>query len=424
MHANTIRVVIVTTYLSGGGAAVAAVRQALALVKHTNLRVSVLYLYDPDQVAATLPIETVCWANNWRRKLLARFCFVAERFQIWWHNGKHRRKIFHISTGLWGFDISGHPLVKQANIVHLHWICNGFIRVSALGRLRAEGRHVVWTLHDMWPFTAVSPHLSDPKTYQSPWQAKEVPLVQKVWKAKQKAYQQLRPLWAGCSRWITMQAARSPLTQQCRLVTVPNPVDMELFSPRSTTLPKPLRRILFVAVRPDDERKGFHQMLECLTLLAKWGVFNEGVEIACVGMLSEQAKQLLSPYPTVLYGYVKTPLDMACIYREADILVVPSLAENLPNTIMESLSCGTPVVAFETGGIPEMITNGVTGKVCTYGAGEALARGVMELLQLPTHEYAQVRQACHTWVREHYSYAYVARLWADIYEQYCNASYH
>lgn len=417
-----MRIVIVTTYLSGGGAAIAAVRHAEALHEQGYGEVSLLYLYDPEKVASRLPFHTVCYADGVVRRWKTLFFFYAERIQIFLANGGSSKRLFHISTGLWGIDLSTHPLVQSADIVHLHWVCQGFVSLPALQNLHPKV--VVWTLHDMWPITAVSPHLKVPDRYESPWQGKERPLVERVWKTKQEVYTKLRPTFVGCSRWISLQAACSPLTRSCRIFTVPNPIDLTLYHPKGEWKPRSIRRLLFAAITPCDPRKGYHLMLECLKKLQERGILHSSLEVICVGHLSAHARKELSPYVSHFLGYVSSASDMVDIYQDCDIYVNPSLFENLPNTIMESLACGTPVVAFRTGGIPEMIVHEGTGMICEYGSSESLVEGILKILDLPPDEYRNMRTSCYTRAGEHYSYPSVASHWKDIYTRLLQDSSH
>jgi glycosyltransferase involved in cell wall biosynthesis len=85
-------------------------------------------------------------------------------------------------------------------------------------------------------------------------------------------------------------------------------------------------------------------------------------------------------FPQYHLGKLSTTAQLVQAYNAADVFVLPSLEDNLPNTVMESLACGTPVVAFDTGGVPEMVTHGQNGYLARYQSAEDLADGIYQIL--------------------------------------------
>ncbi|MDO4789925.1 MAG: glycosyltransferase [Porphyromonas sp.] len=381
-----MNILIINTHLSGGGAAIAArrLRDAFSMM--------------PEVSVAFLSLE--------KKSLRDRLNFVAERAEIFLYNGFRKEKIFHISTALWGRDISSHPLVKWADVIHLHWMNHGMISLKGLERLAKMGKPVFWTTHDMWPFTAVSPHLSDPNRYESPWTGKEnSSLVQRVWDIKHRIYPLLRPSFICCTEWIAGKARESELTQGLEITTIPNTIDTSLFSP-PTLFSTEQKRIVVGAVQTDDPRKGFNELLSALHRLP---LREMNVVVDIFGNLSPKASALLESLPVVFHGYISSEKEMIELYRSAYMLVVPSLFENLPCTIMESLSCGTPVVAFETGGIPEMVQSGENGLLAKYADHADLADKIAEMLRLPHSQYQAMRRAAREKAVSCYSYERVAQ---------------
>ena len=412
-----MKVVLVSTYLSRGGAAIAAVRQAEALHREGVCEVSILYLRDPEGVAAHLPFPAVPFCRTFRQRALARLYFYLERIEIFVRNGFRRKGLFHISTAQFGFDLSRHPHLKDADIVHLHWVCQGFISLPKLHNLGKLKARVVWTLHDMWSITAVAPHLSDPDQHEYIWNtAGEKSMVKRAFKYKEEAYREIQPVFVGCSRWISLQAVRSSLGRRYRIFHVPNPIDTEVYAPalsgKETT---GVARILLVAASPADPRKGFGELLHALTLLCEKVEGKFPIQVDCVGGVSREVADKYAHLPIEFYGYISDPKAMIDLYRKARVYVNPSLHENLPNTIMESLSCGTPVVAFRTGGIPEMIMDGKTGAVCEYADPNALSEGIYRILTLPADQYNTMCRQCREEALRNYAYPAIALHWADIY---------
>ena len=169
---------------------------------------------------------------------------------------------------------------------------------------------------------------------------------------------------------------KSPLTNRHKVVSIPNPIDTEKYQPKNKLLAKkefdlPTERkiILFAAAKASDKRKGIDDLIEASRLLQ-----DKKVTFLIAGTNAEAiTEQLAVPFKNV--GYI-APDKMPEVYNAADVFVTPSLQENLPNTIMEAMACGTPCVGFHIGGIPEMIAHKTTGYVAEYKNAQDLADGI------------------------------------------------
>lgn len=390
------KVVIVNTYLTGGGAAIAAYRLAKALKRHGGIDVSFLCLHGDNDLQAEADFNISPIVANGKFSLSEKINFVSERLQIFLANGFDKNKIFHISTALWGMDISRHPLVLEADVVHLHWICQGMISMKSLSNLSRLNKKIVWTLHDMWPVTAVSPHLKDPNVYESPWNNKEKKLVDRVWNIKKNIYPQLNPVLVGCSNWIKDKAEGSKLSENLKVISIPNPIDTDKYSPDDTKKYKEYFTLIFGAVNTSDERKGFKQIVDAIEILKSMGVLDKlNIKIKVFGYLDERARETIENLNLDYIGYISSQQEMIDLYRKSDCLVVPSLFENLPNTIMEAMSCALPSVAFDVGGIPEMIDDGVSGFICSVKDGSnGLAFNIEKLATLYHNDFEKYIDMC------------------------------
>jgi glycosyltransferase involved in cell wall biosynthesis len=103
------------------------------------------------------------------------------------------------------------------------------------------------------------------------------------------------------------------------------------------------------------------------------------------------------------------------VYSAADIFVVPSIQDNQPNTVLEAMACGTPVVGFDVGGIPEMIRSGMTGLLAPVGDAMSLGHAISELLQCSDKRTAMA-SACRNIVMQDYRRETQVRRYADLYE--------
>jgi glycosyltransferase involved in cell wall biosynthesis len=301
--------------------------------------------------------------------------FIAERlFFLRFEKDKSIRFLFN--PGVFGSDISKYPLIQQADIVHLHWVNFGFLSVSDISALTRLNKPVFWTLHDMWAFTGGCHHSGSCENFQhSCGGCKFVKnpnpsdLSHRMWEAKKAGFAQKNLHIITCSDWLGNRAKQSSILRDHDINTIPNAIDTEFFSPKANSLGlDPAKNyILFVAMRVNAPAKGFHLLKEALQFLDA-----STTELLIVG--GEMTEEL--PLKAHNFGQISDPARMRDIYAAAEVFVTPSLEENLPNTIMEAMACGTACVGFEVGGIPEMIEHEVTGYVAQAFDPADLAKGI------------------------------------------------
>lgn len=351
------KILIVNTYYSGGGAAIAARRLLECLTEYSDYQVTLLTLLPNGIKDSEYRVEAL--AKSKIDRLKAKFAFIAERAEIFIYNGFHRNNIFDVSTARFGLDISSHPLVKEADIIHLHWINQGMISLSSLRKLSKLNKKIVWTMHDMWAFSSISHYSKDPNIYISNWYNREKALSDNIWNRKKEIYKSLNPNIVACSNWIKEMADRSILLNDCYKTSLPNPINCDKFSP-SKKEKKEYFDIVFGAVSSKDKRKGFAKIIEALEHLKN---NNKDIKIrfSCFGKLDKDTEVLLDRYEVRKLGFISSESEIIDIYRSADAILLASLQENLPNIIMEALSTACPVIALAVGGIPEMIIDGETG---------------------------------------------------------------
>lgn len=381
-----MKVVFVNTNDDGGGAAIACRRIQRALATYQGIEGHILVQEKNTDDANVVSIAPHGWqrALAWGRFVAERLCFLP------YERSPDVR--FRFNPGLAGTDISDHPLVRSADLIHLHWVNFGYLSVASLGKLFALGKPVVWTFHDMWAFTGGCHHSGHCEYYREACgNCKMVKhpdpddISHQRWLAKKRAY---RPFAAvACSQWLEARAKQSSLLRDYRVLSIPNPIDTEVFRPVSQQqarqklgLPTDEDLILFAAMRVEAVGKGFTYLADALRLLSQQQPRRmQGVKVLTFG---QSGKDLASALPVNLYalGHLSDPEQINLAYCAASVFVIPSLEENLPNTIMEALACGTPVVGFDTGGIPEMIDHQINGYVAQYKSSASLAEGILWVL--------------------------------------------
>ncbi len=369
-----------------GGAAVAAVRLVDALRKNgTQARMLVLNAAKERQ-----EIEPVV---NTRFKRVSQYLrFFGEVFSFIPFE-KNRQKRFSFSQGYFGFDISRHPLVRDADVLHLHWINQGFLSLTDLRKLIQTGKPIVWTLHDTWPFTGGCHYPGACEGFTST--CGQCPLLKfpgpddisaRQYSRKKRIYDDASLTFVGCSRWMQEMAAKSSLVRKDPNKSVKqvfNPIDITLFKPADRQvlreemgLPVDKQLLLFGAANVTDPRKGTALLLKALKgLFAREPSLVNDLELVAFGknihLLAEKM-----PFSIHSFNVVNGEKAMARLYQACNMFVLPSMEDNLPNTVVESMACGTPVVAFDIGGVPEMISHQQTGFLASAGKVKELSRGI------------------------------------------------
>jgi glycosyltransferase involved in cell wall biosynthesis len=301
---------------------------------------------------------------------------------------KNRNGNFPFSLCFLPFPLKFFVDRHQIDVVHLHWIGAGFISIRSLKKIR---KPVIWTLHDSWTFTGGCHLTHDCVNYlencgKCPQlnSRKENDLSRKQFNLKKRVYNQVGNITFVCpSNWLAEIASRSTLLNDKKVVVIPNGIDTELFSPKnkkeareSLDVSPSAKIILFGAANSTrDKNKGFLHLLSALKEMKY-----SGVEMMVFGSTSDDLIETLGEKTTFL-GNIRDERLMAAIYSAADVTVVPSFSENLSLVIMESLSCGTPVVAFNVGGNSELIDHKVNGYLAEPFSTSDLANGIDWVLE-------------------------------------------
>lgn len=275
-------------------------------------------------------------------------------------------------------DLSYHPSVKHADIIHLHW-CSRFVDFSSIPKIN---KPIVWTLHDMNSFTGGCHYSKGCKNYEK--ECKRCPLLKgtnnpdHAWhdqEYKRKHLEGISPIITAPSVWMKNCSEKSSLFGYFRNLTIPNSVDQEVFKPLDkvfcrTLLNWPLDKkiLLFVSEEIDNPRKGFDLLLDALQSMRDPDILNFVIGISGAPETT---------IPGIIYqGRIFDERLLAAAYSAADVLVIPSREDNLPNTMLESLMCGTPVIAFPVGGMPDCIIDGFNGILTREVSSKSLVESI------------------------------------------------
>jgi len=325
-------------------------------------------------------------------------------------NRNNRREFGPFSYPVLGSDVSRIKEIKNADIIYLHWVLGGFLNLSSMEKLMQLNKPVVIVMHDMWAITGGCHHSFTCAKYISgcgncpilPGQ-KEKDLSFREFNKKLKLYSKYENLFfVSPSRWLFDCAKKSMLTRDKPVFCIPNALDGTSYKPFEKSVAKRILNIdpeetiiAFGAVAIDSPYKGLSFLLEALQLLHKQDLKKTSVLIFGSNYNKKIADAI--PFKTRFMGHLTDDYAMVLMYNSADVLVVPSLADNLPTVVMEALSCGTPVVGFHVGGIPDLIDHLKNGYLARYKDAGDIAQGILYCIEnkimgkrLPEFEEDQV----------------------------------
>lgn len=360
-----MKVLLLNTYATGGGAAVAARRMLEGLLT-AGVDAKML-------VASHLPQgadEEISSIRAFRH----RVAFLAERLEVFRQVRYDRKYLFRYSSGNYGVDISDHPWVQEADIIHIHWTQHGFLSLQGLQKLLSLPRKkFFWSLHDFWaltggchiPYTIVDGETQFCQKFQR--HCGECPLLHSK-KAMDSSFRHFQkksnsPLhkihFLGVSSTVERMAKASPLLQGAEISLLPNFISPDTFYYNECDKSASERRILFVAARIDDPVKGLDLCEKVLKQAAElsWHFEREAHFIA-VGELRNKSGLSQMPVRTTHHKRLSFG-ELRELYQTAHLTLSTSRYETFGQTLLESIACGTPALAFEVGGTSDIIRPGL-----------------------------------------------------------------
>jgi glycosyltransferase involved in cell wall biosynthesis len=323
-------------------------------------------------------------------------------------------------------DLSCHPLVQQADIIHLHWV-SGLVTPHCVQALERLGKPIVWSLHDQRAFTGGCHYTAGcdrfetdctacPQLNPDSWGVPAINLAEQVRSFATPGITVVAP-----SRWMAQCARRSAVFAKTRIEVIPYGIDLRRFK----DLPQPEARaqlglpedeflLLFGVDNAREKRKGLNELFAALTACARDKSFvrHSKARLLCFGEVQVPPEL---PIPIRSFGRIRSDGDLSRLYAAADLFLLPSLEDNLPNTVLESMACGTPVGAFRVGGVPDLVRAGKTG----FLAEPADVNGLTQIILRCARDVSNLRNmrpACRKHVETNFSYGHHARAFLSLYE--------
>lgn len=276
------------------------------------------------------------------------------------------------------------------DIINLHWVTGGFLSIRTIGKIKSQ---MVWTLHDSWAFTGGCHIPGLCKGYETG--CGNCPLINKrnkndlsqvVFRRKQKEWNFNKITIVSPSNWLANCARKSALFRNNRIEVIPNGIDPELFKQIDKKIAKELFRIpqdkltiLFGAINYwVDPNKGLHFLIEAIDLMPE--DFKKKINLVLVGKENLPIGIESPNFSCMTAGCLQDQVSMVALYSAAEVTVVPSICENLSNMVVESLLCGTPAIAFNIGGMPDLIKHKFNGYLVEPYKTRELSEGIQWIL--------------------------------------------
>lgn len=325
-------------------------------------------------------------------------------------------------SGYWSLNNCPYPIADQINsfnadIVHIHWIGDNVLPIQQFSKINAP---IIWTLHDMWAFTGGCHYSGDCQAYQTGCGNCPQLLNPQPHDISQQITQQKIQVWSDTpmtivcpSNWLADCVRSSQALGHQTVEVIPNGIDTTHFKPvdkssarHAFNLPHDKKLVLFGAFGgTEDPRKGFIYLKDTLNVLPD----SSDIELVIFG--SDRPEELDVNLPVHQIGRLQDNVSMMLLYSACDIFVLPSLQDNLPNTLLESLACGTPCVAFDTGGISDIIHHQQNGYLARFKDTQDLAQGIQWTLtqSFPAEEI-------HQQAVDRYTLPHVAQQYTQLYQ--------
>lgn len=411
-----MKILLVNTSDIQGGAARAAYRLHRALLNQGIDSQMLVQNKSSDDYTVLVLSRTI--SNRLAKKIKPTLDFIFTKFY------PHKTKTLFSPSWL-PFS----QIVKKINeinpdIVHLHWICDGMLKIEDLAKIKQS---IVWSLHDMWAFTGGCHYDEECGRYKESCgnckvlnSNKKNDLSFNILKRKTKSFKKHDLTIIGLSQWLANAAKESYLFKNKKIINIPNPIDSNLFKPfdkktarQLWNLPENKKLVLFGAMNAtSDPRKGYQELRESLQKLQ-----NKNIELIVFGSSEPKEKPNFN-FKSHYTGHLHDDVSLVTLYSACDVMVVPSIQENLSNAIMESLACGTPVVGFNVGGNSDMIEHHKNGYLATPFDTTDLAKGIEWILN--AENYDELCLNARKKVLEKFESEIVAKQYIALYKEVLN----
>lgn len=405
------RVLHLSTYGASSGAGVAALR-LLEAERSYGLDAELL-LMAPNSKA----LAGVHTLGNDRRLYRAWQCKLwSERAIVALLNGFNREQTFKTSLGRLGISMRAlRPHLAKVDLIHLHWTQHAFLSLRTLEELCKLGLPVVITLHDYWWAQGIEQMATKPSELSAPLRRLDRRVQQR--KAELMAHYPIH--WVSVSSSLANEVSRSSIVPRLGISTIGNVLSAQYYQQaqmqktRGTNEQAPYQ-ILFVATRLDDPIKGWSYLIAAMRQLAELaGEKTVQMQLTLVGTLSDRTLLKQIPIPVRHLGCISDAERLRSLYAESSVLISTSERESFGQTLLESLACGTPVIARDSGGPADIVIDGVNGALVAHDKPQEMTTA---LWQHFTEASAYKPEACRASALR-FAPTAIAQQYAQLYAQ-------
>lgn len=370
------RVLHLSTYGANSGAGVAALR-LLEAERSYGLDAELLLMAPSSE-----PLAGVHALGNDRRLYRAWQCKLwSERALVALLNGFNREQTFKTSLGRLGISMRAlHPYLAKVDLIHLHWTQHAFLSLRTLEELCTLGLPVVITLHDYWWAQGIEQMATKSGELSAPLRR----LDRQVRQCKAELMAHYPIHWVTVSSSLANEVSRSPIVPRLGISTIGNVLSAQYYQQaqsqgsRDTNEQAPYQ-ILFVATRVDDPIKGWSYLTATMRQLAELaGEQTAQMQLTLVGALSDRTLLKQIPIPVQHLGSISDAERLSSLYTESSVLISTSERESFGQTILESLACGTPVIARDSGGPADIVIDGVNGAFVAHDKPQEMATALWQ----------------------------------------------
>lgn len=317
-------------------------------------------------------------------------------------------------------------IINDADAVHLHWINAEMLKIENIKRI---DKPLVWTMHDMWPFCGAE-HcvVNGCRRYSQPYTKTNrnksdsgLDIDRWVWKRKFKNFPSLEVVVVCPSNWLASCVRESVLFMDKRVEVIHNGLNLDIYKPITKNLARMIlnldenkKYILFGAQAPIGNIGKGYEFLRC-------GVDDylqfSGKEVELLVFGSSRPKDnVFSKYKSHYLGAIHDEVALALLYSAADVMVVPSVLDNLPYTAIEAIACACPVVTFNVGGLSDVIEHKVNGYLATPYEAEDLATGIAWVLH-DSERYKILSRNARKKAEEKFDIKKIAKQYVKLYRE-------
>jgi glycosyltransferase involved in cell wall biosynthesis len=407
-----MKIVHISTSISGGGAAIAAFRLHQNLMKHADIESDMLqrFYIEDKEFAQDNNIYTANTSRSIITRVRKKYNLHTEHFN-WVELNKHPKNYDIATFPTTSYRLEDIPMVKDADIIHLHWVAE-FLNYPTF--FRNVKQPIVWTLHDINPFMGMFHFECDERANEEPFGK----LNEEIRKRKIKSINKKDNIYIVClSEWMKKKSQSSLAFKRYPHLLIPNGLDLTKYPSVDRTQAKieagvnnGLKTLLIIGANLNSNAKGFPIALEAIN-----GI-NKDINLVTVGSGGEAIKTNDNIHH-IHFSHINDISKLNSIYTAADLTVLPSREDNLPNIMLESMINGTPLVSFTNGGMAEHINTGVNGILTNEISSKALGKNINDFLD---NKYTFDSEKIRQYAIDHFSEQSQTEKYISLYKEILN----